>query len=77
MKVSLADLRYKMSDVLKALERNEDVRIMDQGKLKGVLKAHTARHQNKSKMTDHPFFNMNTSTKSVEDELHALRGGRY
>ena len=75
MKVSVVDLRYKMNDVLKALDRNEDVSILYHGKLKGVLKAQTSRTQHK--MMDHPFFNMNTSTKPVEQEMDSLRGGRY
>lgn len=77
MKVSVVDLRYKMNDVLKALDRNEDVSILYHGKLKGVLKAQTSQHRNKTRMTDHPFFNMNSSTKSVEHEMDSLRGGRH
>lgn len=31
------DLRYKMNDVLKALDRNERVTILYHGKIKGVI----------------------------------------
>lgn len=77
MKVSVVDLRYKMNDVLKALDRNEDVSILYHGKLKGIIKPQNATAPQKIKITDHPFFNMNASTDSVEDEMNRLRGGRY
>ncbi len=37
MKASILDLRRRMGDVLKALERNESVTIMHRGKPKAVL----------------------------------------
>lgn len=37
MKASIVDLRYKMNDVLKALDRNEQVTILYHGKIKGVI----------------------------------------
>lgn len=77
MKVSVVDLRYKMNDVLKALDRNEDVSILYHGKLKGVIKAQCSVTEGKTKITDHPFFNMKDSILSVEDEMGSLRGGRY
>lgn len=77
MKVSVVDLRYKMNDVLKALDRNEDVSILYHGKLKGIIKPQNAVEAKKTKIVDHPFFNMNGSSESVEDEMNRLRGGRY
>ena len=76
MKVSVVDLRYKMNDVLKALDRNEDVSILYHGKLKGVIKPQGSV-ASKTSMAEHPFFNMTGSTQSVDDEMKALRGGRY
>lgn len=35
MKATVVDLRYKMNDVLKALDRNETVTILYHGKVKG------------------------------------------
>ena len=75
VKVSVVDLRYKMNDVLKALARNEDVRILYHGKLKGVLKAQVDLPTRK--VVEHPYFNMAKSTRSVEQEMEQLRGGRY
>ncbi len=39
MQATIVDLRYRMNDVLKALDRNEDVEILCRGKKMGVLKA--------------------------------------
>jgi len=75
MKVSVVDLRYRMNDVLKALERNEDVSILYHGKLKGVLKSPTEKPV--GKVTEHRFFNMMARAGTVEQEMELLRGGRY
>jgi len=37
MKASVVDLRYKMNDVLKALDRKEEVTILYRGKVKGKI----------------------------------------
>ena len=75
MNASVIDLRYKMNDVLKALDRNEDVTILYHGKVKGVLKSQTKGVS--QKVTDHPFFNMATSEESVNSMMQQLRGGRF
>lgn len=56
MKVSVVDLRYRMNEVVKALDRNEDVSILYRGKLKGVIKP--AKGKLKRKVSEHPFFGM-------------------
>ena len=75
MNATVVDLRYRMNDVLKALERNEEVSILYHGKLKGVISAQ--RLGTCRKVTEHPFFNMQPSERSVEEEMAALRGGRH
>ena len=75
MQATVVDLRYRMNDVLKALDRNEDVDILYRGKRKGVLKAQTQRSG--KKVSTHPFFNMQSSKQSVETKMESLRGGRY
>ena len=75
MKASVVDLRYRMNEVLKALDRNEDVSILCRGKLKGILKA--IRGKSESKVADHPFYNMHGDGTSVEEVMDQLRGGRY
>ena len=77
MKATVVDLRYKMNDVLKALDRNEKVTVLYRGKVKGILiPSEKKKHL---KITEHPFFGMSSqdSDKSVLDELNALRKPRY
>ena len=79
MKATVVDLRYKMNDVLKALDRNEKVTVLYRGKVKGVL-VPSGHSEKNIKISDHPFFGMSSSSendKSVLDELDILRGGRY
>jgi hypothetical protein len=45
-----------MKEVMKALDRNEDVSILCRGKLKGVIKP--AKGKSKRKVSEHPFFGM-------------------
>ncbi len=75
MQATVVDLRYRMNDVLKALDRNEDVDILYRGKTKGILMASAKRSG--TKVSEHPFFNMRSSRRSVEAEMETLRGGRY
>ena len=75
MKASVIDLRYKMNDVLKALDRNEDVTILYHGKVKGVLKSQTKGVSQKVK--DHPFFNMANGEEPMDSVMQQLRGGRF
>jgi hypothetical protein len=77
MKATVVDLRYKMKDVLKALDRNEKVTVLYRGKVKGVLiPAGGSSQQN---IIEHPFFGMSSSdeSQSVEDIMAQLRSPRY
>ncbi len=75
MKATILDLRYRMHDVLKALERNEQVAISYHGKLKGVITAGPGRGE--AKVSEHPFFGMKKSRTAVEKDMERLRGGRH
>ena len=77
MKASIVDLRYKMNDVLKALDRNEKVTVLYHGKVKGTLVP--AHEKKKKKIADHPFFGMYSSKrkKSVLGIVDELRKQRY
>jgi len=76
MKASIVDLRYKTTDILKALDRNESVTVLYHGKIKGIIKP--AKEKSKLKVKDHPFFSMyNDSEKSALEELDSLRRPRY
>jgi len=76
MQATILDLRYRMRDVLKALDRRESVRVLYHGKLKGtIVPAGTGSGKS---VTEHPFFGMRRNDKrSVEDVMQELRGGRY
>lgn len=75
MKASVVDIRYKMNDILKALDRNEDVELLYRGRPKGLLTA--TRNVTNGRVVDHPFFNMAPSIGTVEEEMDRLRGGRH
>jgi len=77
MKATVVDLRYKMNDILKALDRNEEVTVLYHGKAKGIIIP--AKGQVLKKIKDHPFFGMSAKNiqKSVLDELNDLRKSRY
>jgi len=76
MKASVVDLRYKMKDVLKALDRNEKITVFYHGKAKGIIMP--AEHEKLKKVKDHPFFGMSKNEeKSVSDEVCRLREPRY
>ena len=76
MKATVVDLRYKMNDVIKALERREDVTILYHGKVKGIIKP--AGNTITGKVQEHPFFGMRKGEKkSVYTIMSELRGSRY
>ncbi len=76
MKASIVDLRYKTTDILKALDRNESVTVLYHGKVKGIIKP--ARERSELKVKDHPFFGMrNESGTTVLEELDNLRKPRH
>ena len=75
MKASVVDLRYRMNEILKAIDRNEEVTILYHGKVKGVIKPKTSKARRR--ITDHPFFNMYSSKETVREVMADLRGDRY
>jgi hypothetical protein len=75
MEATVVDLRYHMNDVLKALERNENVNVLYRGKLKGVIRS--AVRSTSAKVRDHGFFGCRDSSQSADQVMNQLRGGRY
>lgn len=76
MEASIIDLRYKMKDVLEALERREAVKILYHGKIKGTIVP--ASGGQKTRMIDHPFFGMRRDEKeSISMIMDQFRKGRY
>jgi len=75
MKASVVDLRYRMNEILKAIDRNEEVTILYHGKVKGVIKPKISG--GRRRISDHPFFNMYPSKETVHEVMAELRGDRY
>jgi hypothetical protein len=75
MEATVVDLRYRMNDVLKALERNESVSVLYRGKVKGVIRP--AVRASEPRLRDHAFFGSRASGESVEMNMERLRGGRH
>ena len=77
MKATVVDLRYKMNDILKALDRNETVTVLYHGKVKGIIVP--AKDKERKKVKDHSFFGMSAkdTQKSVLDKINDLRKPRY
>lgn len=75
MEATVVDLRYRMNDVLKALERNEPVTVLYHGKPKGVIRPVTKTSAGRVK--DHVFFGSRKSTETTEAIMNKLREGRY
>lgn len=76
MKATIVELRYKMKEVLKALDRKERVQIMYRGKPKGVI-IPMHEHQHKSVKDSSFFGSSKNEKKSVKQVMEELRGGRY
>jgi hypothetical protein len=75
MEASVVDLRYRMNDVLKALERNESVSVLYRGKVKGVIRPATRGPA--PRLREHAFFGSRSSAEPVEKTVERLRGGRH
>ena len=76
MKATVLDLRYKMKEVLKALDKREKVTILYHGKVKGTIIPPTADRI--IKVEDHPFFGMaEEEKKPVNEQMDELRGSRF
>ena len=76
MEAKIIDLKYKMNEVLKALERNEKVVVKYRGKTKGII--HPEFNSMDKVIEDHPFFGMLRHDNTHVNEIMArLRGSRF
>ena len=76
MKATVVDLRYKMSEILKALDRREKVTLLYHGKVKGEIIPAGEKRDVSVEM--HPLFNMAAGiTEAVDQQMDALRGARF
>jgi prevent-host-death family protein len=72
MKASIVDLRYRMKDVLRALDRGEPVTVLYRGKEKARL-VPIASEKPKTKVEDHPFFGMWKGREDMKDPAEWVR----
>ena len=76
MKASVVDMRYKMKEVLSALDRNESVEILYHGRVKGIIRPVVMKGGKSVK--EHRFFGMYAKTEeTVEASMERLRGLRH
>ncbi len=76
MKANIVDLRYKMKEVIKALDRKERIEITYRGKTKGIIIP--AHEHTKKSAREHPLFGSGAKEKrTVAEVMKGLRGGRY
>ncbi|MFZ0614170.1 MAG: hypothetical protein WAM73_18150 [Desulfobacterales bacterium] len=75
MKASVVDLRYKMNEVLKALDRREKVTLIYHNKVKGTIVP--LKSGQMTTVAKHPFFNMAAEeSRTVNQQMDGLRGSR-
>jgi hypothetical protein len=67
MDASILDLRYKMKNVLGALNRREKVRILYHGRVKGEITP--VKGKSNSKTSQHPIFGMLRGEKGDPVEI--------
>ena len=77
MEISIVDLRYRMKDVLHALDRNEKVTVLHRGKIKGTI-GPAGSKGNVIDVRRHPLCgSVRDPVSTVSEELGKLRGGRF
>ena len=75
MEATVVELRYRMNDVLKALDRNESVSVLYHGKIKGIIRP--MGKATAAKVADHGFFGCRGPERPVEQIMSQLREGRH
>ena len=79
MKASVLDLRRRMKDILRALERNESVTLFYRGRPNGIIQP-LAGTKARGKVRDDPAFGMWKDRKDMKDVdafVRSLRKDRY
>jgi antitoxin (DNA-binding transcriptional repressor) of toxin-antitoxin stability system len=73
MKASIVDLRYRMKDVLRAIDRGETVTVLYRGKEKAKLIPGNGAKKPKMDIRDHPFFGMWADREDMKDPAAYVR----
>jgi len=80
MKASILDLRRRMGDVLRALDRNEPVKILYRGRERAIMIPSGPDPRKSRRVTEHPAFGIWKSRKDMEEvpvHMGRLREGRF
>jgi len=72
MKASIVDLRYRMKDVLRAIDRGETVTVLYRGKAKASL-VPIARKPKLARASDHPACGMWADREDMSDPAAYVR----
>ena len=75
MKATIVDLRYRMKDVLRAIDRGESVTVLYRGKAKAEIRPVQPAGP-KSKLSDQPFFGMWKNRSDMKDPSQYVRSIR-
>ena len=80
MKASILDLRRRMAEVLRALDRNEPVKILYRGRERAILLPAGDGRRGHLAVKEHPAFGMWKDHGELEDvpsHIHKLRKARF
>jgi hypothetical protein len=80
MKASIVDLRRRMGDVLRALDRNETVKILYRGRERAVMIPSGTVRRKSTPISAHPAFGIWKDRKDMEEieaHIRELRRGRF
>jgi hypothetical protein len=76
MKVTTLDVKFKTSEVLKALDKRTRVKLARQSLNKGTIYPESSKQA--MKVEDHPFFGMNSRfDRSIARQIKNLRESRF
>jgi len=73
MKATTLDLRYKMKDILRAIDRGETVTVLYRGKEKARLVPIESKTEKELKPSDHPAFGMWKDREDMKDPVAYIR----
>ena len=76
MKATTLDLRYKMKDILRAIDRGETVTVLYRGKEKARLVPIENKADKELKPSDHPAFGMWKDREDMKDPTAYIRKTR-
>ncbi len=80
MKATILDLRRRMAEVLRALDRNEPVKILYRGRERAILIPVGSNRGERKSIKEHSAFGMwadHSELKDVAGHLRRLRKGRF